>query len=296
MRYKESMASRLFDIINYLFILVLMVVMIYPLINVLAISLSTPSAIMAGKVSWIPRGFNVEGYKYIFQDGGLFKGYRNTILYAGTGTILTLVLTSLAAYVLSIREFVFRKFATFYWAVTMFFGGGLIPTFLVIKSLGMLNTFWVMVIPGAVSAFTVFVFRSFFQELPKELRESAYMDGANDFIIWFKITLPLSKALLATFALFTIVGHWNSWFNALLYLKDADKFPLQMFLRRLVIQEDLGSMYKDGAMQALIASGKMNPRNMQMAAIIVAMAPILFIYPFIQRYFVKGVMIGSVKG
>ncbi|UVI27350.1 carbohydrate ABC transporter permease [Paenibacillus spongiae] len=296
MRYKESILSRLFDVANYTFIVVMMIVMIYPLINVLSISLSTPSAIVAGKVGWLPKGFNLEGYKYLFEDGEIFRAYRNTILYAGVGTFITLALTSLAAYTLAIREFVLRKFATVYWAVTMFIGGGLIPTFLVIKNLGMMNTFWVMVIPGAIGAFTVFVFRTFFQELPVELRESAYMDGANDFVIWYKVTLPLSKALLATFALFTIVGHWNSWFNALLYLKDSDLHPLQMYLRRIVVEENLGSGYTDGEIQALLASNRMNPKNLQMAAVMVAMAPILFIYPFIQRYFVKGVMIGSIKG
>lgn len=296
MRYKESISSRLFDVANYTFIVLMMIVMIYPLINVLSISLSAPSAIVAGKVSWLPKGFNLEGYKYLFQDGEIFKAYRNTILYAGVGTLITLTLTSLAAYTLAIREFVLSKFATVYWAVTMFIGGGLIPTFLVVKNLGMMNTFWVMIIPGAIGAFTVFVFRTFFQQLPVELRESAYMDGANDFVIWYKVTLPLSKALLATFALFTIVGHWNSWFNALLYLKDSDLYPLQMYLRRIVIEENLGSGYTDGEIQALLVSNRINPKNLQMAAIMVAMAPILLIYPFIQRYFVKGVMIGSIKG
>lgn len=285
-----------FDVFNYIFMVLMMVVMIYPLLNVVSTSLSTASAITAGQVSWYPRGFNLVGYKYIIEDGQIFTGYRNTILYAGVGTLLTLTLTSLAAYALSRQELVGRRVLTFYWAVTMFFGGGLVPTYLVIKDLGLLDTFWVMVLPGCVGAYTLFVFRSFMLALPNELMEAARIDGAGEWRIWAQVVIPLSKPLLATYALFTIVGHWNSWFGAMLYLKNANLYPLQLYLRRLVVQNDMAGTYANSASGTLIASGQMAPQNAQMAAIVLSIFPIMMIYPYIQKYFVKGVMIGSLKG
>ena len=285
-----------FDVFNYIFMILMMIVMIYPLLNVLSTSLSTASAITAGQVSWYPRGFNLVGYKYIIEDGQIFTGYRNTILYAGVGTLLTLTLTSLAAYALSRPELVGRRVLTFYWAVTMFFGGGLVPTYLVIKNLGLLDTFWVMVLPGCVGAYTLFVFRSFMLALPNELMEAARIDGAGEWRIWAQVVIPLSKPLLATYALFTIVGHWNSWFGAMLYLKNANLYPLQLYLRRLVVQNDMAGTYANSASGTLIASGQMAPQNAQMAAIVLSIFPIMMIYPYIQKYFVKGVMIGSLKG
>ena len=286
----------LFDVFNYTFMVIMMIVMLYPLLNVLAVSLSNASDINAGNVTWFPRGFNLAGYQYIIEDGQLFIGYKNTILYAAVGTVLTLTLTSLAAYVLCRKDLVGRKFFTIYWAITMFFGGGMIPTYLNIQRLGLMDTFLVMVLPGAVGAYTLFVFRSFMSALPGELRESAYIDGAGEWRVWAQVILPLSKPLLATYALFTIVGHWNSWFDAMLYLRDANKYPLQLYLRRVVVLNDLGSTYSNSAAGSLISSGTMTPQNAQMAAIILTILPIMLIYPYIQKYFVKGVMIGSIKG
>lgn len=285
-----------FDAFNTVFMILMMIVMIYPLLNVLSTSLSTASEITAGNVSWYPRGFNLVGYRYIIEDGQIFVGYRNTILYAGVGTLLTLTLTSLAAYALSRKELPGRRVLTFYWAVTMFFGGGLVPTYLVIKNLGLLDTFTVMVLPGCVGAYTLFVFRSFMMALPNELMEAAYIDGAGEWRVWASIVIPLSKPLLATYALFTIVGHWNSWFSAMLYLKDSARYPLQLYLRRLVVQSDLSGTYANSASATLVSSGQMAPQNAQMAAIVLSILPIMMIYPYIQKYFVKGVMIGSLKG
>lgn len=286
-----------FDIFNYFIMTLMMVIMIYPLLNVVSTSLSSPDSIRAGLVSFYPKGFNITGYQYIVKDGQIFTGYKNTILYAGVGTILTLTFTSLAAYALTRPNLVGRKVLTFYWALTMFFGGGTIATYLVIRDLGLLDTFAVMVIPGCVGAYTLFVFRSFMFALPNDLMEAAYIDGAGDFRIWWQIVLPLSKPLLATYALFTIVGHWNSWYNALLYLKDASRHPLQLFLRKLIIQQDLNNEYANTtAAGVLMGSGKMVVENAQMAAVVLTIGPILLIYPYIQKYFVKGVMLGSLKG
>ncbi|MFD0960924.1 carbohydrate ABC transporter permease [Paenibacillus chungangensis] len=292
--YKQSLGSKLFDTGNYIFLIGLCIAMLYPLMNTVALSLSNPEMIIQGKVSWFPRGFNLEGYKYILSDHKLLKAFGNTVLYALTGTFIMLLLTSLLAYPLSIPDFVIRKFITIFITITMFFGGGLIPTYLLIRNLHMLNTFWVMVIPGAVSAFNVILFRTFFKTIPIELWESAYMDGANDIRILFQIYLPLSKALLATFGLFGIVGTWNGWFEALIYLNDEGKYPIQMILRNMISETDSSSM--NAQTFQLIASMKLHGKNIKMAAVIVTIIPILFIYPFLQKHFVTGMMIGSVKG
>lgn len=291
MYYKQSAGSRLFDILNYTFMLFLVVIMVYPLLNVISISLSHPDFISLGQVSWYPKGFNIKGYELILSKPQLYISYRNTIMYATVGTLITLLLTSLMAYPLAIG-FQGKKFITIFLTVTMFFGGGMIPTYLLIKDLHMLNTFWVMVIPGSVGAFNVFIYRSFFQGIPAELREASLIDGASDLGILFRIYLPLSMALLATFALFSIVGFWNEWFNSLIYLKDESRYPLQMFLRSLIV-DDTGT---NGSLKEMFINREVNPKNVTMAAIIITLAPILCIYPFVQKYFVKGALVGSVKG
>ncbi|THF77776.1 carbohydrate ABC transporter permease [Cohnella fermenti] len=292
MGYKQGMGSRIFDILNYAFMLALVVVMVYPLLNVISLSLSDPDYIALGEVSWWPKGFNTKGYEIILSKPQLYISYRNTLLYASVGTLLTLLLTSLTAYPLTVADFPLKKFITIFLAITMFFGGGMIPTYLLMKELHLLNTFWIMVIPGSVGAFNVFIYRSFFQNIPSELRESALMDGAGDITILFRIYLPLSKALLATFALFSIVAFWNEWFNALIYLKNESKYPLQMFLRSLIVDDgSASSQYRN-----LLVNNEVNPKNIVMAAIVIALAPILCIYPFVQKHFVKGAMVGSIKG
>lgn len=296
MKYRKTLGSVSFDIANHAFMILLMVVMLYPLLNVLAISLSSKAFIDAGEVTWLPKGFNISGYQYMLRDSELLHSYGWTIAYALGGTALTLTFTSLIAYPLAQPGFVFKKFLTAFLSVTMFISGGLIPTFILLKQMHLFNTYWVMVLPGCVSAYNTFVFRSFFQGIPGSLRESAYVDGASDVRIWWQIILPLSKPLLATFFLFTMVGHWNSWFTALLYLTDKNRYPLQMVLRRLVVSEEMGSMYGDSAASVFATSFGMHTKNAQMAAVVLALVPILVIYPFIQKYFAKGVMIGAIKG
>lgn len=294
MGHKQSYGSRLFDVFNYGLMLLLIVITVYPLLHVISISLSHADYIALGEVSFFPKGFNIKGYQIIFEKQLLYTSYTNTIMYATVGTLLTLLFTSLMAYPLTVSKFRIKKPITIFLAVTMFFSGGMIPTYLLMKELHLLNTFWVMVLPGCISAYNVIIFRTFFQNIPSELRESAYMDGANDMTVLFRIYLPLSKALLATFALFTIVGHWNEWFNALIYLRDENRYPLQMFLRSIIFtQQGYGS--SEQATQ-MIQNRQINPKNIQMAAVVITMAPILCIYPFVQKYFVKGVMVGSIKG
>lgn len=292
---KKGFGSAAFDIFNIVFMLALIITMAYPLINVVAVSLSHRDVIDMGWVKWLPKRITLAGYEYILGQRELLITYKNTILYAGGGTIITLLLTSLMAYPLAVKGFMLSKFISIFLAITLFFSGGLIPTYLLIRGLGMIDTYFVMVIPGAISAFSVFIYRTFFQSLPNALRESAFMDGANDIRILFTIILPLSKALLATFALFSIVSHWNSYFQALIYLNDRDKYPLQMFLREIIIVASSGTDNRE-IFAALQIRPELHHKNLQMAAIVVTMVPILMIYPFIQKYFTKGIMIGAIKG
>ncbi len=294
----RTWGSVLFNVVNHAFLIVMGVVWLYPMARVIALSLSDPTMILLGEVDWYPRKPTLKGYTYILSYRLLWRAYANTVLYAGVGTFVTITLTSMIAYSLSIKTFVLRKFLTVYLAITMFFSGGLIPTYLLIKSLGGMDTLWVMVIPGSVAAYTVIVFRTFFQNHPESLRESAYIDGANDFTILFRIILPMSTALLATFALFTIVTHWNRWFEALIYLTDPERHPLQMILRRLVVMEDTLHHLFDAQDPRILAmmEGVIHPKNIQHAAIVVVLLPILFMFPYAQRYFMRGLIVGSLKG
>jgi putative aldouronate transport system permease protein len=292
---KKGFGSTAFDIGNTIFMIALIITMAYPLINVVAVSLSHRDVIDMGWVKWLPKRVTLAGYDYILGQKQLLITYKNTILYAGGGTIITLLLTSLMAYPLAVKGFILSRFISIFLAITLFFSGGLIPTYLLIRNLGMIDTYFVMVIPGAISAFSVFIYRTFFRSLPDALRESAFMDGANDIRVLFTIILPLSKALLATFALFSIVSHWNSYFQALIYLNDRNKYPLQMFLREIIIVASSGTDNRE-IFAALQIRPELHHKNLQMAAIVVTMVPILMIYPFIQKYFTKGIMIGAIKG
>lgn len=298
-KHKTSLGSKIFDTFNIMIMIFILVVVLYPIFNIIATSLSSARYISSGSVTIWPKGFTLQAYSDVFKDPYIFKGYINSIIYAVGSTGIMLVLTSLMAYPLTIPGFLGKKFITIFLTITMFFGGGLIPTYLLMRSLHMLNTVWVMIIPGAVGAYNVFLFRTFFLTVPGELRESAIIDGANDFVVLFRIILPLSKALLATFALFGLVGSWNSWFNALIYLKDQNKYPLQMILRNYLFTLDTNAIQgRVGAGNVAINSkgNTLDPKAVRMSVIIITMFPIMAIYPFFQKHFTKGVMIGAIKG
>lgn len=280
------------DVIIYVFLIVLSFVMVYPVLYMFSLSLSSSEAVTSGMVKFLPVDLSFEAYKFVLNDPRIGYSYLNTIKYALLGTFFSLLFTSMMAYPLSVKTFALRKFNTILLTITMFFGGGLIPYYLIIKELHMINTLWVMVIPGAVSAWSVIIYRTFFQSIPSSLRESAFMDGANDIYILFKIILPLSKPLLATMALFSIVGIWNDYFTAMIFLMDNKKYPLQMILRSLVVQVDVSN--KETA--AMMSSYNVISRTIRAATITVAMIPIMCIYPFLQKYFAHGIMIGSIKG
>ncbi|MBB3127962.1 putative aldouronate transport system permease protein [Paenibacillus rhizosphaerae] len=296
---KISFGSRVFDAFNIFIMLLILVVVLYPILNIIATSFSSGKYIASGSITIWPKGFTVQAYADVFKDSLIYKGYLNSILYAVGSTGIMLLFTSLLAYPLTIPGFAGKKFITIFLMITMFFSGGLIPTYLLMRSLHLLDTVWVMILPGAVGAYNVFLFRTFFSNVPAELKESAVMDGANDVVVLFRIVLPLSKALLATFALFGLVGSWNSWFEALIYLKDQDKYPLQMILRNYLFALDTNAIQgRVGAGNVAINSSgsTLDPKAIRMSVIIITMFPIMAIYPFFQKHFTKGVLVGAIKG
>lgn len=299
MNYKRGFRSHLFDIANIALISLFLATIIYPFFNIIAISLSNQVHVAMNDITVFPKGFTLDSYTYVFHDPSVFRGYLNSIVYAAIGTFLSLLFTSLMAYPLTVPDFTGKKFITIFLTITMFFGGGMIPTYLLIRNMNLLNTLWVIVLPGCVGAYNVFLFRTFFQNLPKELREAAVLDGANDIDLLFRIVIPLSLPLMATFGLFGIVGSWNSWFNALIYLNDQNRFPVQLILRNYLYQLDAGTLQQMGGNGgggfSMMQRG-ITPQSIRMAMVVVTMFPIMMIYPFFQKYFVKGVVVGAIKG
>ena len=258
----------------------------------LALSFSDSQELKSLPVYLMPKGFSLESYKALLNDSRTILYYWNTIQYAAVGTVIMLLTTSLMAYPLSIPSMRGRKLVSILLTITMFFGGGLIPYYVTIMQLGMIDSFWVMVIPGAISAYNVIVFKTFFMSIPESLRESAGLDGAGHFRILFQIILPLSKAVIATFALFSIVGYWNDYMTALLYLRDDTKYPIQLLMRRLLVLMD----YKDASTAQLLKDYRaISSRTTKAAATIITVVPVLCVYPFMQKHFAKGVLVGSIK-
>jgi putative aldouronate transport system permease protein len=288
---KPNLGRRIFVIANVIILLLIGAVTLYPFLYVLAASLSEQTYIMKGSVSILPKGLNIEAYKMVFENPMIGRAYLNTIFYTVAGTAINLLLTVCGAYPLSRARFPGKKFFMFLVTFTMFFGGGMIPTFLVVRNLHMYNTIWAMLLPGAISTWNLIIMKTFFQQIPASLEESALIDGTNEIQALFWIILPLSLPSLATIGLFYAVGHWNGFFSALIYLKDKELFPLQILLRQIVIQNQTDDMMTD------INQGReLISESIKFATIIVATLPILVVYPFIQKYFVKGVMVGAVKG
>ncbi len=290
---KIYIGSRTFDVILIIAMGLLSVIFIYPFLNVLAISLSGNGMIVTGQVTFYPRDIILEGYKMLFREENIFLAYGNTIIIAAGGALLSLTLTSLLAYVMMVPDFVLKKPLSYFLLITMFFSGGTVPGYILIRNLGLYNTWWALILPGAVSAYNVFVYRAFFKGISLELREAAKIDGASEFGILTRIYVPLAKALYATFGMMSVVGTWNSYFSSLLYIEDPKKQPIQMVLRRVVFASGIDNMTDTHEM---ITSGKMNQLNVQYACVIMTMGPILLAYPFVQKYFVKGMQVGAVKG
>ena len=284
-----------FDIVLTLLLLAFCVIILYPFLNVVAISLSSSAAITRGDVGLLPIEATFKGYEIVFGQQIVYRAYGWTVWYAVLSTILSVSLTACLGYSLSVPGFVLNKPISVLLLVTLFFSGGTVPIYLNIKNLGLMDTTWALVLPGAVSAWNVFMYRSFFKGISHEIREAALIDGAGEMRILLNIILPLSKALIATFSLFAIVGMWNSYFSALLYIKDQTRMPIQMILRSIIFSNSLSAAF-GGDAATMISSGSINPLNVQYACLMATIAPLLLIYPFIQKYFEQGMQVGAVKG
>jgi len=285
--------DRWFDIINIVVLGAITIMVLYPLLFVVSASVSSPAAVMEGKVWLWPQGWTLQAYERVFADGAIMRGYGNSLTYMLVGTTINIALTICAAYPLARKDFVGRHVFTFIFAFTMFFSGGLIPSYLLVKSLGLMNSFWAVILPGAVSMWNIIIMRTFFQNIPIELQESAQIDGSSNLRTLFSIVLPLSLPVIAVMLLFYGVGHWNAFFQALIYLSDSDRYPLQLIIRQILLQHQMGSMVDAGetsAEQILLTEG------IKYAVIVVSSLPVMLLYPFLQRYFVKGVMLGAIKG
>ena len=284
----------LFDIIVHIISGFLLLIVLYPLIVVLSSSISDPALVATGQVVLLPKGINFEGYKAVFSDKEILIGYANTIFYTVFGTLINLFVTVPAGYALTKKNVPGRNFIMTLFMITMYFHGGLIPTFLLVNSLGLYNTRWVLLIMGAFSTYNCIICRSFFAAMPQELEEAAEIDGSNPLRTFVQIVLPLSKALMGVMVLYFGVAHWNSYFNAMIYIKEDHMQPLQVFLRRiLILAQSAMNMEEGGEFAQAMADREALIRY---AVIMVSSLPLLIVYPFLQKYFDKGVLIGSVKG
>ncbi|TVY12005.1 carbohydrate ABC transporter permease [Paenibacillus cremeus] len=291
----RSLEDKCFDTVNGILLVLITIIVLYPLVFVLSASISDPSAVARGELWLLPKGVNLQGYIKVFQNQDIVSGYANTILYTVVGTAINLLLTICAAYPLSRKDFKGRHVITGFLMLTLFFSGGIIPTYLLLKKLGMLGTIWAIVIPNAVAVWNVIIMRTFFQtSIPYEIQESAAMDGCSNTRILLSIVLPLSMPIIAVMLLFYAVGHWNAFFNALMYLTNRSQYPLQLILREILIQGQMQAML-DMADDSL-AKKLMEVEVIKYAVVVIANLPVLLLYPFLQKYFVKGIMIGALKG
>lgn len=288
MSQKIKRNSMWFTIFNFIIMVIIIIITLAPFLNIAAKSFSDRRHLALNDVTFYPRGFNVDTYNVITSDNVFWNGYKNTIIYTVFGTLISLIVTTLIAYPLSVRKLRGKKLITAFIIFTMFFNGGMIPNYLLVKAVGMRDTMWAILIPGAASTFYVIVMRSFFETIPYELEEAAMVDGMNYYGIFLQIILPLSKPIIATMALFYAVAAWNSWFSAFLYLSSMKLYPVTIYLRNIIAGASSGAADSDslGVVSA----------NIKAVTIMLTSVPILLIYPFLQRYFIKGVMIGAVKG
>lgn len=289
---KVSPGDRIFGIVVTLVVLAMCIMVLYPIYYMFIVSISDGNAVLRGDITVLPHGINFGAYKAVLTNEYVPRAYLNTILYTVIGTFIAVAMTALCAYPLSRKEFYGRGLFTGIVVFTMFFDAGIISNYMVVRSTGIMNTMWAIVLPGSINVWYMIIMRTFFADIPEELFESAKLDGANDLTIFAKMVLPLSKAVLATMVLFYAVGFWNQWLQPLIYLDDRKKFPMQLILRNIVLGADAALSKSMSAATDMATMGL----NIKYAVIFVTILPILVIYPFVQKYFVKGVMVGSVKG
>ena len=291
LRNRLSIGDKVFYIIDYIFVALVAIVALYPFIFIFSASVSNSAALGRGEVWLLPRGFNTDAYEIVLEDKAVWSSYGNTIWYVVVGTAINMVLTTFTAYPLSRKNFSGRNKVMMFIAFTMFFSGGLVPSYLLVKKLGLIDTRWAIVIPAGISTWNLIIMRTFFESIPQSLHEAATIDGCSELRIMTRIFLPLSLPVLSVMVLFYAVAHWNSYFSALVYLNDQKLYPLQMHLRKILIQYNQNEM-----LQELTQGRDVVGQSVRYATIIVSTVPILLIYPFLQRYFVKGVMVGAIKG
>ncbi|WP_099363537.1 carbohydrate ABC transporter permease [Fredinandcohnia onubensis] len=285
----NSKKIKVFDVCNYFILSMIAIACVLPFINIIASSFATTAEILNSTFLLFPTTFTLDAYKYIFSTDVIFKSLGVSIFVTFVGTSLSLIATMLLAYGLSRKYLIGRSFFNFMIVFTMLFSGGMIPGFLLVKNLGLIDTYWALIIPGLIDAFNFIIMRNFFQALPESLEESAKIDGANDLTVFFKIYLPLALPSIATIGLFYAVNYWNTYMSAILYINDAAKWPIQILLRQIVIISS--GIQSDPTINVVPPAA-----SIKMAVIVVATVPMLLVYPFVQRYFIKGALIGSVKG
>ena len=292
MKIKVSAGEHAFNAVNYVFLFLLMLLMVYPLMYVVLASISEPGKLAMSKgLMFKPQGFSMAAYRAVKNNPMIGSSYLNTLLIVVCGTSINLFMTSLCAFVLSREGMPYKKVMTLFVMFTMFFGGGLIPRYLVVSDLGLVDSYLALLLPNAINAYNMIIMRTSFEAVPRSLEESAQIDGANEFVVLLRIILPLSMPVVAVMLLFYGVGHWNNWFSAVLYIRHRSKYPLQLILREILIENEVSSMTTDvGSLDKEAIS-----ETIKYATIVVATVPILCIYPFLQKYFAKGVMIGAIK-
>lgn len=293
MTIRRNSCEKVFNSFNIIFMLILSFTTLYPLLYVVMASVSSPVEIMAYRGPLLrPLGFSINSYLLVFKDPMILRGYLNTLIIVVVGVTINILMTSIGAYFLSRKNVIWRNAVMVLISITMFFSGGLIPLYFTVRELGLYNTYWALILPGAINTFNLIIMRTAFSSIPDSFEESARLDGAGHFIILFRIIIPLSLPTIAVMMLYYGVGHWNSWFSAMIYLRDRKMYPLQLILREILIDNDINKMTLDVS--------ELDKENVGLtvkyATIIVATLPILGLYPFLQKYFVKGVMVGGLKG
>ncbi len=294
---KKSRSDYIFDAINYTVLVIIGIITVYPLLYVLSASFSSASAIIAGRVWLYPVELSLRGYKAVFENKDIVNGYLNSFYYVIVGTSINVVLTVLAAYPMSRRDFNLRKYFMAMFTFTMLFSGGMIPTYLLVKDLGLINTRWALLLPTALSVWNVIITRVFFERsIPNELLDAGKIDGCDDFRFFFKIVIPNSPAIIAVIALYYAVAHWNAFFDAFIYLSNRKYFPLQLILREILSLNQVDVAMVEGVSASEIANKEGLREVLKFSLIVVASVPVISIFPFVQKYFAEGIMLGAVKG
>lgn len=291
---KTSILSKTFDILNTVFLFLLAIACLFPFLYTLSMSMSDELAIQKNEVTFFPIGLQIDVYKAIFRNDTLWSGYLNSIVLTIAGVVVCVFLTFLTAYALTRKNLPYKNFILIFFTITMFFGGGLIPTFLIVKNAGLYNSIWALIIPGAIEFFHVILVRTFIkQNIHESLEEAAFIDGASELKILFNVIMPLSIPIIAVISLYRGIGFWNDWFGPMIYIKDVEKYPLPLILRRILLQ-DIFSF--DNSSSGYVEGVRKTPQSFKSGVIILSIIPVIAAYPFVQKHFVKGVLIGSIKG